>query len=73
MRSFFSYAGFAGCIGAMLMISSGWTLVAVACELALFFAAKRKSRNPRWADMRDGLYLALVLAGEDVDFTAMFR
>ena len=60
VRSFFSYAGFAGCIGAMLMISSGWTLVAVACELALFFAAKRKSKNPRWADMRDGLYLALA-------------
>ena len=24
VRSFFSYAGFAGCVGAMLMISSGW-------------------------------------------------
>ena len=60
VRSFFSYAGFVGCVGAMLMISAGWTLVAVACELALFFAARRRSRNPRWADMRDGLYLALA-------------
>ena len=60
VRSFFSYAGFAGCVGAMLMISSGWTLVALACELAIFLAARRRSRTPRWADMRDGLYLSLA-------------
>ena len=60
VRSIFSYAGFAGCVGAMLMISSGWTLVAVACELAIFLVARRRSRNPRWADMRDGLYLSLA-------------
>ncbi|MBQ2346134.1 MAG: Na-K-Cl cotransporter, partial [Kiritimatiellae bacterium] len=60
VRSFFSYAGFAGCVGAMLMISSGWTLVALACELAIFLVARRRSRNPRWADMRDGLYLSLA-------------
>ncbi len=60
VRSFFSYAGFAGCVGAMLMISSGWTLVALACELAIFLVARRKSRNPRWADMRDGLYLSMT-------------
>ena len=60
VRSFFSYAGFAGCVGAMLMISSGWTLVALACELAIFLVARRRSRNPRWADMRDGLYLSMT-------------
>ena len=60
VRSFFSYAGFAGCVGAMLMISSGWTLVALACELAIFLAARRRSRNPRWTDMREGLYLSLA-------------
>lgn len=60
VASVFSYAGFAGCVGVMLMISAGWTLVAVACELALFVIARRCSSNPRWADMRAGLLMLLA-------------
>ncbi len=60
VRSVFSYAGFAGCVGVMLMISAGWTMVAIACELALFLVARRLSTNPRWADMRAGLLMLLA-------------
>ena len=60
VRPWLSFAGFAGCTGAMLMISPGWTLAALGCEGAIFWFTKRRSLRARWGDMRTGLVMALV-------------
>ena len=52
--------GFAGCLGAMFMISPGWTFVALAVEVGIFWMVKRRSLRARWGDMRTGLYAELV-------------
>ena len=60
VRPWLSFAGFAGCTGAMLMISPGWTLAALGCEGAIFWFMKRRSLRARWGDMRIGLVMAFV-------------
>lgn len=60
VRPWLSFGGFAGCTGAMLMISPGWTLAALGCEGTIFWFTKRRSLRARWGDMRTGLVMALV-------------
>lgn len=55
-----SFAGFAGCLAAMFMISPGWTFVALAFEAGIFWIVKRRALRAQWGDMRTGLYMALV-------------
>lgn len=52
------FAGFAACLGAMFMISPGWTFAALGCETAIWWFAKRRALRARWGDMRTGLYVA---------------
>ncbi len=58
VKPVFSLLGFALCVGAMFMISPGWTFAAIACELAIWWFAKRRVMRARWGDMRTGLYVA---------------
>ncbi len=60
VRPWLSLAGFAGCTGAMLMISPGWTFIALGCEAAIFWLVQRRALRARWGDMRTGLVMALV-------------
>lgn len=60
VKPWLSFTGFAGCIGAMFMISPGWTFVALVCEGAIFWGVKRRALRAQWGDMRTGLYMALV-------------
>lgn len=63
VRPWLSLAGFAGCTGAMFMISPGWTFLALGCEAAIYWLAKRRALRARWGDMRTGLVMALVRLG----------
>lgn len=56
VRAVFSFLGFAGCLGAMFMISPGWTFVAVFCEAAIYWSVKRRALRARWGDVRTGLF-----------------
>ena len=60
VRAGFSFVGFAGCLGAMFMISPGWTFVAIFVELSVYWFVKRREINARWGDMRAGIRTALV-------------
>ena len=60
VKAAFSFAGFALCTGAMFMISSGWTFLALGCEGVIYWIVKRRSLNARWGDMRTGLFVALA-------------
>lgn len=60
VRPWLSLAGFAGCTGAMFMISPGWTFIALGCEAAIFWLVQRRALRARWGDMRTGLVMALV-------------
>lgn len=60
VKSVFSYVGFFACIGAMLMISPGWTLIAAGCEALIFAIERRRIANPRWDDIRAGIYSAIA-------------
>lgn len=60
VKAWLSFAGFAGCLAAMFMISSGWTFVAVAFEFAVYWTVKRRALAARWGDMRTGLMAAIV-------------
>ena len=62
VKAFFPFAGFLLCVMAMLMISPGWTLVALGCEILIFWAVKRRAMTARWGDMRTGLWVALARA-----------
>ena len=55
VKPFFSIAGFMLCVGAMFMISPGWTFVALGCEAGIYWIVKRRSLQARWGDMRTGL------------------
>ncbi len=71
VKAWLSFAGFAGCLVAMFMISPGWTFVALVCESAIYWAVKHRALRAQWGDMRTGLRMALVrrafgdLADED--------
>ena len=57
VRSFFAFAGFIGCVGMMFMISPGWTFIALAFEICVYWLMKRKDVRARWGDMRLGLLM----------------
>ena len=57
VKSFLSFAGFAGCTAMMFMISPGWTFIAIALELLVYWAMKRRALRARWGDMRMGLLM----------------
>ena len=58
VKAVFSFLGFMLCVGAMFMISPGWTFAAIACEFLVWWFAKRRVMRARWGDMRTGLYVA---------------
>ena len=60
VKAVFSLLGFFGCVGAMFMISPGWTFVAFFCEAALYWWVKRRALRAQWGDMRTGLWMAAV-------------
>ncbi|MGH7531278.1 MAG: Na-K-Cl cotransporter [Gemmatimonadales bacterium] len=47
-----SLAGFAGCLGVMLMIAPGATIIAALTCGGIYSAMKRRSMRARWGDMR---------------------
>ncbi len=57
VRSFFAFAGFFGCVGMMFMISPGWTFIAIAFEIVVYWLMKRRAVRARWGDMRLGLLM----------------
>ena len=60
VKAWLSFAGFAGCLAAMFMISPGWTFVALVCEAAIYWRVKRRALRARWGDMRTGIAAAIV-------------
>ncbi len=60
VKAVFSFTGFLLCIAAMFMISPGWTFIAIACEVFIYWLVKRRALNARWGDMRTGLYVAFA-------------
>ena len=60
VRAFFPLAGFALCVGAMFMISPGWTFAALGCEALIYWIASRRVLRARWGDMRTGLLVQLA-------------
>ena len=60
VRAIFPILGFAGCVGAMFMISPGWTFTALACEFAIYALVKRRQLRVQFGDLRTGLMAALV-------------
>ncbi len=57
VKSVFSFAGFLGCMAMMFMISPGWTFVAIAFEILVYWVMKRRAVRARWGDMRLGLLM----------------
>ena len=55
-----AFAGFLGCLAMMFMISPGWTFVALAFEVAVYWAMKRRALRARWGDMRLGLLMSVA-------------
>ena len=60
VHAVFSYLGFAGCTGMMLMISPGATFVAAACVSGIWWFTTRRELSARWGDMRTGLFVFLA-------------
>ncbi|MGN0855084.1 MAG: amino acid permease [Kiritimatiellia bacterium] len=58
VKAIFSLLGFVGCMGAMFMISPGWTFIALFCEIVLYWFVKRRALRTQWGDMRTGLWMA---------------
>ena len=54
VKPFFSIAGFMLCVGAMFMISPGWTFVALGCEAGIYWIVKRRSRLAAFASAVSG-------------------
>ena len=65
--------GFAACVGVMLMIAPGATIVAALVCAGIYFVMKRRSLRARWGDMRLGLMMFGVrhllhrMAGKRID------
>ncbi len=55
-----SAVGFAGCLGAMFMISPGWSILALGCETGIYALVKRRQLRVQFGDVRTGLLAALV-------------
>lgn len=60
IKAFFPIVGFAGCLGAMFMISPGWSIVAISCETAIYALVKRRQLRVQFGDVRTGILAALV-------------
>ena len=60
VKAGFLLIGFIGCLAAMFMISPGWTFVALACEIGIYWFVKRRALRARWGDMRTGLMAAVA-------------
>ena len=60
VKAFLSFAGFAGCLAAMFMISPGWTFVALVCEGGIYWIVRRRNLRVRWGDVRSGILAAVV-------------
>ena len=56
----FPTIGFAGCLGAMFMISPGWSMIALGCEAGIYILVKRRQLRTQFGDVRTGLLAALV-------------
>ena len=54
VKSVFSFAGFLGCMAMMFMISPGWTFVAIAFEILVYWVMKRRAVR---AHRREGEFL----------------
>jgi amino acid transporter len=52
-----SLAGFAGCLGVMLMIAPGATILATLTCVAIYSGMKRRSLRAHWGDMRLGFMM----------------
>lgn len=57
-----SLMGAVACLGAMLMIDAGATLVAVAVCTGLYAIMKRRRLRARWGDLRSGIMMLAVRA-----------
>ena len=60
VAAIFPSVGFAGCLGAMFMISPGWSMIALASEAAIYALVKRRQLRVQFGDVRTGLLAALV-------------
>ena len=56
----FPAIGFVGCLGAMFMISPGWSMIALTCEAGVYVLVKRRQLRVQFGDVRTGLLAALV-------------
>ena len=56
----FPTIGFIGCLGAMFMISPGWSIVAITFEAGVYFLVKRRQLRVQFGDVRTGILAALV-------------
>src|SRR5690606_13006563 len=52
-----SLTGFAACLGAMLMIAPGVTIIASATCVLIYWLMKRRALRARWGDMRLGFMM----------------
>ncbi len=55
-----SALGGAACLGVMMLINPLASVVAVAVELGLWTALKRRETRANWGDVRRGVYVALI-------------
>lgn len=60
VKSYLSFAGFLGCLGAMFMISPGWTFISIICQASIYWAVKRRDIKTHWGDMRSAMLLSLI-------------
>ena len=52
-----SLAGFAACLGAMLMLAPGATIIAIIISAAIYVLMMRRRMQAQWGDMRVGLMM----------------
>lgn len=60
VKAFLSFAGFLGCLGAMFMISPGWTFISIICQTSIYCAVRRRNIKAHWGDMRSAMLLSLI-------------
>ena len=57
VRAWVSLTGFAGCLGVMLMIAPGATILATLISSGIYYGMKRRSLRAHWGDMRLGFMM----------------
>jgi amino acid transporter len=60
VKAWISLAGFAGCLGVMLMIAPGATILATLTCAAIYSGMKRRSLRAHWGDMRLGFMMFIT-------------